>query len=173
MTKKSDIKACRYRQCKHATKDIDITCDEYVVKGNMYYHKDCYKAKVSGEWKDETTKADLQLIKNLWLKHISKTVVYSQLFKMLNDFIARGIESDYLVFVMNYVIEHKMNLNYPAGFKYYVDKKEIRDAYTKKKLSATGYSKDSFVAVEKKDTAPKFSVNQKPNGFQSIIKNNG
>ena len=75
MAKKSDIKTCRYEQCKHTTKDIDITCDEYVAKGNMYYHKDCYKAKINGEWKDKATKADLQLIKNLWLEHISKTVL--------------------------------------------------------------------------------------------------
>ena len=38
MAKKSDIKTCRYGQCKHTTKDIDITCDEYVAKRNMYYH---------------------------------------------------------------------------------------------------------------------------------------
>lgn len=170
MAKKSDIKTCRYGQCKHTTKDIDITCDEYVAKRNMYYHKDCYKAKINGEWKDEVTKADLQLIKNLWLEHISKTVVYSQLFKMLNDFIARGVESEYLVFVMNYVIEHNLNLNYPAGFKYYVDKKEIRDAYSKKKLSAVIHNKNNFVAVDN-DDSPKFSVSKKPKGFQSIIKN--
>lgn len=173
MAKKTDIKTCRYKQCKHATKDIDITQDEYVAKGNMYYHKDCYKAKVSGEWKDENTKKDLQFIKTLWLENISKTVVYSQLFRTLNDLLARGIESDYLVFTLQYCIEHKLNLNYPAGFPYFVDKKEIKETYAKKKLASSGYNKNSFVAVENDDTAPKFSVNKKPNGFQSILKNNG
>lgn len=168
MAKKTDIKICRYKQCKHPTKEIDITMDEYVAKGNMYYHKDCYKAKEKGEWKDDKTKADLQLIKNMWVEHISKTVVYSQLFRCLNDLISRNIESEYLVFVMQYCIEHKLNLNYPAGLNYFVDKKEIKDAYTKKKLNTTGY-KQSFVAVENEEIAPKFSVNRKPNGFQSII----
>ena len=73
---------------------------------------------------------------------------------------------------MNYVIKHNMNLNYPAGFKYYVDKKEIRDAYKKKKLSITSYNKNSFVVVDKDDDEPKFSVNRKSNGFQGIFKKN-
>lgn len=172
MAKKSNIKTCRYQHCKHATKAIDITCDEYVVKGSMYFHKDCYKAKEKGEWKDEKTKADLQFIKNLWIENISKTVVYSQLFRILNELLERGIESEYLVFTLQYCIEHKLNLNYPAGFPYYVDKKEIREAYTKKKLAQSGFSKDSFVAVEDDNSSPKFSISKKPNGFQSILKHN-
>lgn len=167
MAKKSEIKICRYWQCKHTTKDIDISCDEYVVKGRMYYHKDCYKAKVSGEWKDETVKSDLQLIKNLWFKHISKTVVCSQLFMVLNDLIERGIESAYLVFVMNYIIEHKMNLNYPAGFRYYVDNPDIKKAYEKKNRKIIPPTE--FVATDNEDNAPKFSVNKKPSGFNSIL----
>lgn len=169
MSKKSDIKHCRYQQCKHDTNDIDITCDEYVVKGSMYYHKDCYKAKVNGEWKDEATKADLQLIKNLWFEHISKTVVYSQLFRVLNDFIERGVKSDYLVFVMNYVIENKLNLNYPAGFKYFVDKKEIKDAYAKKVNTPKGYDRELFSIKEKENEEPKFTVSKKSIGFNKIL----
>lgn len=140
-----------------------------MVKGTQYYHDDCYKDKVNGEWKDEKTKADIQIIKNLWIEHISKTVVFSQLYNELNNLVDRGIESEYLVFVMNYIIEHKLNLNYPAGFKYFIDKIEIRDAYAKRKPIAQKYSEDNFIVVEKEDTAPKFSVNKKPNGFQSIF----
>ena len=170
MTKKADIKTCRYNYCKHKTKDIDITQDEYVFKGNRYYHKDCYIAKTKGEQKDEKTKNDLQLIKTLWVDNISKTVVYSQLFRILNDLISRGIESDYLVFTLQYCIGHKLNLNYPAGFPYFVDKKEIKEAYAKKKLISSRFNKKTFVAVENEDAAPKFSVKEKPSGFQSIFK---
>lgn len=170
MSKKTGIKTCRYKQCKHATKDIDVTKDEYVSKSNMYYHKDCYKAKVNGDWKDENTKKDLQFIKTLWLENISKTVVYSQLFRTLNDLLARGVESDYLVFALQYCIEHKFNLNHPAGFPYFVDKKEIKEAYAKKKNTSSGYNKNSFIAIETDDAAPKFSFNKKQNGFQSILK---
>ena len=166
---KADIKVCRYNHCKHSSKEIDVTKDEYIVKNRMYFHKDCYKAKTDGEWKNEQTKADLQLIRSLWEEHISRSVVYSQLYKSLNELLERGISSDYLVFVMLYIVDHHMNLNYPAGFKYFVDRKEIKDAYDKKKAKEiVGDMK--FVAVEKND-APKFSINNKPKAFQNILSN--
>lgn len=172
MAKKTDIKVCRYRQCKHESKNIDITRDEYIVKGNMYYHKDCYKAKLSGEWKDENTKKDLQYIKEGWLTHISNTVVYSQLFSNLNDLIARGIPSDYLVFVFDYIVENKLNLRYPAGFKFYVDKKEIKDAYKKHQIEKNGLKRQSDFSVKPnmEDNSPKFAINNnKTIGFNSIL----
>lgn len=173
MAGETNIKVCRYKRCKHPDKNIDITKDEYVVKGTMYFHRDCYKSKASGEWKDEDTKKDLQYIKTLWLENISKTVVYSQLFRILNDLLERGIESAYLVFVLQYCIEHKLNLNYPAGFPYFVARQDIKDAYTRKKLASSGYNKNSFIVVEDDSVAPKFSINPKKSGFQNILKNNG
>ena len=167
---KKDIRICRYIQCKHKTKEINIITDEYVNKGSMYYHKDCYKAKVNGEWKDEKTKRDLQTIKELWITHINNTVVYSALFRVLNELLQRGIDSDYLLFVMQYCIMKKLNLNYPNGFKYFVDKKEIKDAYAKKQLKDNGYNKESFIVVED-DKAPSFTAKlSKPKGFDSILK---
>ena len=71
---KSNIRMCRYAQCNHSTKEINLDVDEYTQKGKFYYHKDCYKAKINGEWKDEKTKQDLQTIKNLWIEHINDTV---------------------------------------------------------------------------------------------------
>lgn len=118
------------------------------------------------------TKADIQLIRNLWTEHISKTVVLKQLYKILNDLLDSGLTSDYLVFVMTYVIEKRLNLRYPAGLKYYVDKQEILDAYTRKQLSQQRYDKNSFVISERSDDAPKFSVTTKTRGFQSILDEN-
>ena len=171
MGKKSDIKTCRYKFCKHESKEIDISCEDYKRVGSMYYHRDCYKAKADGEWKNEKTKADLQLIRNLWLENISKTVIYSQLFSTMNSFLERGIESEYLVFVLQYCIDHKFKLNYPGGFKYYVDKQEIKDAYARKKKSEIKISDKAFTAKDK-DNSPTFSVNTKQSGFGSILKNN-
>lgn len=169
MAKKTDIKKCRYPYCKHENKEIDISVEEYKVSGKMYYHTDCYKAKIEGEWKDKQTKADLQLIKNLWIENISNTVVFSQLYHSLNDLLQRGIESGYLVFVIQYCIKHQMNLRYPQGLKYYVDNKEIKDAYNKKTRPVIKVS--DFTAEENvvNDEVPKFSVNKKPTGFKSIL----
>ena len=170
MSKKTDIKTCRYARCSHPDKLIDITKDNYHVEGRMYYHADCYNLKKKGDWKDEQTKKDLQYIKNQWVLHINKTVVYSQLFHCLNDFIAHGVSSEYLVFVLDYVIKNKMNLRHPQGFKYYVDRQEIKDAYQKHLIAKSGAgNKSNFVVTDDSSTAPKFSVSQKPMGFKSIL----
>lgn len=205
MSKKSDIRICRYCDCPYNHK-IDISTDNYTVDGSKsYYHSDCFKKKCTADElaekqkeeqrqkryekrhlreleqeertnkkkkkieKDEKTKADLQYIKNGWCIHISKTVPYSQLMKCLNDLIARGISSDYLVFTFDYVVIHKLNLNYPAGFQYFVDKKEIKVAYKKHQIKNSGAKKpNDFTAIDSVDT-PKFTLKQKPIGFKSIL----
>ena len=168
MAKKTDIKKCRYTYCKHESTAIDITRDSYKNQGNMYYHEDCYKAKAEGEWKDAKTKADLQLIKNLWVEHISDTVVFSQLFRCLNDLLQRGVESDYLVFVMQYCISHKLKLRYPMGFKYYVDNQDIKKAYKAKQTPKQHIDYSAFSAKDT-DDAPTFSISQKKSGFGKIL----
>lgn len=163
---------CRYKTCKHESKDIDITKDDFVNEGKSFYHSDCYKAKTAEDEAKKKKTADLMYFRNLWIDNISNTVVCSQLFKIVNDLLSRGIELEYLIFVLEYCIEHKLNLNYPAGFYYFVDKEEIKMAYTKKKIIKSGYNKNSFMAIENDDTSPKFSVQKKSNGFQNILKNN-
>lgn len=170
MSKRSDIKTCRYVNCKHENKEIDITKDSYHADGRMYYHSDCYELKKKNDWKDEQTKKDLQYIKNQWSLCISKTVVYSQLFQCLNELLSRGISSDYLVFTFDYIVKNKMNLRYPQGFKYFVDRQEIKDAYQKYQIKKSGVnSKANFIVTDDNSPFPKFSVNQKPVGFKSIL----
>lgn len=170
MSKKTDIKTCRYARCNHPNRNIDIATDDYKTNGKMYYHSDCYKLKQKSDWKDEQTKKDLQYIKNQWVLHINQTVVYSQLFHCLNDLISRGVSSEYLAFVLDYVIKNKMNLRYPQGFKYYVDKQEIKDAYQKHLIAKSGANnKSNFVVKDNNSSAPRFSVSQKPIGFKSIL----
>lgn len=172
MNRKS-FRVCRYCNCPHPSKQIDISTDDFVVDGKLYYHRKCYDTKLDEEEKKKQKSKDYEYFRNQWVQNISNTVVYSQLYKVLNELTARGIELDYLIFTLNYVIKHKMNLRYPGGFKYFVDKKEIKDSYVQKKLGVSGYNENSFVVVEQEDTAPKFSVNKKPSGFQSILKGNG
>jgi hypothetical protein len=172
MSKKTDIKICRYRFCKHDTTEIDTSWEEYHKNGNQYYHKDCYEAKKKGEWKDKKTKSDLQLIKNLWVENISSTVNYSRLFYELNEFIARGIDSEYLVFVMKYVIENKCTLNYPAGFKWYVDDDKIKRAYGKsvnRQMTKEALENDKGTPNKSTAQEPKVIFNNKPSGFGNIL----
>lgn len=167
----NNIKTCRYKKCPYGKK-IDIDKEEYRLIGkSMYYHKDCYKNKQKDNEKDEQTKSDFQYIKNQWLLNIDHNLTYSNLFKCLNELISQGISSQYLVFTMDYVVKHKLNLKYPNGFKYYVNKDEIKNAYKKQQILNSGVKKvNEFVAIDKFDT-PKFSVKSEPKGFGNIFKN--
>lgn len=172
MGKQTDIKTCRYINCKHPDKKIDITKDDYKLVGKTaYYHSDCLKEKKKGEWKDEQTKNDLQYIKNQWVLHISKTVVYSQLFSCLNELLARGVSSDYLVFVFDYIVKNNLNLRHPLGFKYFVDKPNIKDAYEKQQKAKNGIKKQSDFTADDSSDAPTFTVEKKKFGFGSVLKN--
>lgn len=170
MSEKTDFRTCRYEKCPHNHK-INLLSDDYKVVGKtQYYHSDCLEKKKRGEWKDEKTKSDLQYIKNQWLLHIDKTVVYSQLFRCLNEYLERGISSDYLVFVLDYIIKNKLSLRHVNGFKWYIDKDEIKAAYQKQQIAKNGIKKPSeFTAADSKN-APKFAIKQKPSGFGSILK---
>jgi len=169
MSKKADLKTCRYAKCNHPNKIIDITKDDYTIIGaRTYYHTDCLNEKRKEDWKDENTKNDLQYIKEQWGLHISKTVVYSQLMKCLNDLLKQGISSDYLVFVFEYIVKHKMNLRYPMGFKYYVDRQEIKDAYSRHQIAKSKTNQNAFKVCDSEDQ-PKFSVSHRNVGFGSIL----
>lgn len=164
---KTDLKTCRYEACPNKT--IDITKDEYTVVGKRYYHTECLKKKRAGEWKDAQTKADLQYIKNGWTLHIDRTVVFSQLFRELNNLLLRGISSDYLVFVFDYVVKNKLPLRFPGGFKYFVNRKEIQEAYQKQKDEKNHVDLYDFSAEDSTD-APTFHLPPKKQfGFGSIL----
>lgn len=155
MTRLAGARVCRYSKCKHNS-NINLDNEKYVYIKNNYYHEDCYKEK-----------CDLQLLRDLWVNNISTTVVHSQLNKTLNQLMENGVSSDYLVFVLQYVLNNHCKLNYPAGFKYYVDNKNIRDAYVKRNQKKICQSE--FVAKDNDDDAPKFSIKPKSCGFKNIL----
>lgn len=158
MENKDRTRVCKYAQCKHNDK-VHIDLEPFYKDKYGYYHEDCYKEKT-----------DLQLFRELWVKHISPTVVYSELNKILNSFISRGITSDYLLFVLQYIINHNHKLRYPAGLQYYLDKQYIKDAY--KQINKKIISNSEFTAQEDNDNSPKFSVNTTKTGFGSILGGN-
>lgn len=150
-------RVCQYTQCKHGKK-INIGIDKYRKESKGYYHEDCFQ-----EMKD------MQLFRNLWITHISNTVRYSELNRILNEYLQRGVSSAYLLFALQYIIDNHMNLNYPAGFRYYIDRSDIKQAYQKNKQNAV--SKAEFTAKDVKDNSPKFSIQSKPTGFGAIFGN--
>lgn len=192
---KSKMKKCRYDKCLHDTADINTVIDDYHVESNRYYHADCWiakqeeekrkeeelkrqkeeakeqkkKAKAEKAERDEKTKNDLKLIRTMWVEHINKTVVYGALGKILNDLLDRGIDSDYLVFTVQYCITYKLNLKNPGGLVYFIDRKEIKDAYAQRQRKKQAMSTTAFVQPQDEDNAPSFSLNTKPSGFGKIL----
>ena len=156
MENKDRTRVCKYTNCKHNDK-VHIDIEPFVKGKDGFYHEDCYKEKT-----------DLQLFRSLWSENISPTVVFSDLNRILKQLLSiNGVSVDYLLFVLQYVIDNHCNLRYPAGFKYYVDNQNIKDAYEKKNRKIV--SPSNFVAKENKDDSPKFSINRKPSGFNSIL----
>lgn len=170
MGRKADIRICRYERCQHGSREIDIVEDEYVKEKQKYYHSDCYKKKKDGGWKDAKTKEDLQYIKDQWFKHIDDKVVYGRLLICLNELIIRGFSSEYLVFVIDYVIKNRLNLNYPAGFKYFVTNKKIEAEYQKYLIKKSVNIGDCFKNIEDSKDSPQFKINKKPVGFGTVLR---
>lgn len=146
---KTDVKCCKYKGCKHPNATIDVRTDAYELDGKKYYHKDCFEKWKIEQAREEKVKADMQLIKHLWLENISQTVSISHLFKILNEYMDNGVDSDYLAFVMMYIVNNHMKLRYPQGFTYYVDRQEIKDAYRKHRMSKMPAT--SFKVTEPQD----------------------
>lgn len=163
-------KRCCHKKCGHANTIIDTYTEEFVKDNTKHYHLDCWSELKAEETKENEIKADIQLLKNLWVENISNTVPIAQLYRELNLMIReQGIDSKYVVFVLEYCIKNKCNLRYPGGLKYFVDRQEIKDAYTKlqaKKI--VGNAKFTVDESAQEDT-PKFSVSKKSGGFASIL----
>ena len=150
------MRICKYVNCRHNDK-INIDLEPFQKDRYGYYHEDCYKEK-----------CDLQLFRDLWKKNISNTVVITQLNSILNELLSCGVSSEYLLFVLQYVIRNHKQLRYPNGFRYYVDNQSIKDEYDK--TNRTVIKQDQFVADTSKDNSPMFSIRKKEYGFQSVLK---
>lgn len=166
---KINMRSCKYKNCKHASKLIDTKIDQYVQDGKAFFHEDCYAAKQVDDEKKKNVFADMQYIKNLWIQNISQTVSIPYLYKVLNEYMDRGIASDYLVFVMEYIVKNHCKLNYPPGLGYYLDREEIKREYKKSKM--IDIPENAFKVSESQEEVSEshISVPRKLNGFGSIL----
>lgn len=150
----SEIVKCRYKNCAHGG-EINKNTDDYVANGRMYYHRDCYELKKIDDAKAKQTNEDLAEFRELWRTRISDTVLWGALNKMIGEYLKRGISSDQMLFTLKYVIKHHYRINHPAGFRYYMDRSEIKKAYdTYKKSKAQA----STIAVTDEEKPVKFKV---------------
>lgn len=149
---------CAFKSCLHGgTVNIEGG-DEYIIEGKYCYHKDCLHEK-----------NNLALIRSMWHDNISSTVVYSHLNKVITEIIAEGnVTTDYIIHVLQYVIDNKKSLRYPNGLKYYVDSQEILDDYERKTRKLIK-QKEIREAVRLNADSPKFQIKCKKSGFLEIF----
>lgn len=155
-----DQKQCHFAGCKHKN-GVNPNSDDCVQDGKFFYHKDCYQIHL-----------DLMEIHKLWHEKISDTVSHVVLAKEIESILTNpNITTKYLVFVLQYAIDHNMPLRYPGGYKYFADNQEIKEAY--KKITAPRISHRQFVAKPESEAEPPensgFALPKKLSGFGSIL----
>jgi len=116
---------CKYPYCK----ETEELCDtNHIMIGKNKYHTVCAK-------KFNAKKA----IRELYYERVSKTVVFAQLNKTINNIIDdKDVSPEYFYFALRYAINHQITINYPASLYYVIDNSDIKTAYkkfTQKKLN--------------------------------------
>lgn len=145
---------CRYANCLHENKELDK--NEAVKSGAAYYHSDCLR-----------TKEQMKQIEDLFITRVNPNAIISQLRGVIKTLaITRGLGSDFLLFGLQYYIDHKIPLNYPQGLYYVVQNKDVIAAYNKLK------SKEIKKTVEiAEETSVNFThIPTKRNSFADILK---
>ena len=102
---------CKYSGCLHPEKTLDK--EQAIKSGNSYYHPDCFQTK----------------------EDIKPNPLYSTLQSVIKNIVfTKGLGSDFLLFGLQYYIDHKIPLNYPQGLYYVIQNKQVLDAYNKSKV---------------------------------------
>jgi hypothetical protein len=106
---------CYYSNCGLGKVDKD----EGINYKGKNYHKECY--------------AQVQLLHNIrdLCFQIDPTVVFKSLNGYLNKLIyEKQIDIDYILFTLEYIIKHNLDINLPYGLSYKLNDYRIKTAYT-------------------------------------------
>lgn len=158
LAKKPTEYTCAFKHCAHESKKVPA--EEAMKSGTRYYHKDCL-----------VIRDNMETVKRLYFEHISRTVVPAQLVKTIQQIvIAKGVDSDYLVFATKFAIVNKMTLNSPFGLHYIVDNYKVKQAWQAKKAKEEKQKlQEELQKLNQKDDVSFTLKNQKSEGFDSIF----
>ena len=117
------IVKCRYKYCKHDSRELPK--EEAVLVGkSSYYHKDCLK---------ESTLIDK--IIEMYSERVEKNPIYSHLRKTVNDLVIKDkVDAEFLYFALDYASSKKMIKHVP-GLRYIVKNDDIKRLWEKKKTA--------------------------------------
>lgn len=125
----------------------------------MVYHKECLD-----EWNY------IKEIKKVYYEKISKAVVQSILGKVINDIIyGKNIDAEYLLYALNYAINHNYKLNSPYGLHYIIDDYKIKNQWKLDQSKKILEHKKNIEIINTEDI-PFYYNPSKQKGFNDIIK---
>lgn len=111
---------CTFAHCLFGD-HADIPEGTEVKVGRSFYHPECAKVK-----------ENIRQITDLFVEHINPNVIFPQLTRAINNIVfEKGIDSELLLFGLQYYIDHKIPLQYPGGLYYVVQCREMLKEYWK------------------------------------------
>lgn len=117
MAKKEKVYKCWYKNCKN--KKVSENDTTMIKVGNKRFHKTCYQ-----------NQENLKKCRELYIQYINPAVIHSQLNKALNTLILdKKVEVDFLLYVIEYVIDNKIEVKAPYTLYYKVNDYKIKNAY--------------------------------------------
>lgn len=159
--KKAKIVKCRFSHCSHESKELNI--EDAVKSGkSSYYHKDCYEVK-----------ENIAKIADTFLKRVNANTPYAVLIRTINNIVFdKQVDSNFLLFALEYHLAHNKPLRYPQGLHYVISNDETIKAYEVNKKQ--NFQKQQYVnnvfAIEESEKNT-FTVNntKKQSGFEAIL----
>lgn len=110
-------KTCSYKHCRF---NNSLSDDGLLKVGNKYYHKECLAER------DEISKAV-----SFYLRNFDCNANRALVTKTIQTLVCgRNFSTDYVMYMLTYIKDKCMPLNYPSGLYKYAENVKIRSAYT-------------------------------------------
>lgn len=117
---------CFWAHCDHEDHMIDLKSESYIKddKTNKCYHEKCWHEKLvlSDTINDFLNKVDPNASRTYLRKELNR-LVYQE-----------HVPCEYVQFIVNYVADHHMGLKFPGGIKFYLDNKQVVEAWNRKTM---------------------------------------
>lgn len=151
---------CRWKHCKFGG---EVDKDKAVQIGLSYFHPECYAERES-----------IQKIIDTWHERVDAYPMESMLRKMVNDLVLKqNVNAEFLLFALNYCLDHGWNLRHPAGLKAVSKDDKARKAWDarqeriiKKKMKEQTEQNDSIMDFNLPKTNSSYSNKPK---FSSVL----
>lgn len=149
---------CRWTHCRHDSRELSKQ-DAILIGRNSYYHKDCYHEK-------ET----IEQVLTLYKEKIDPNPIWNYLRGVVNNLIFKnGNSADYVLFSLQYAVNHRFNIRNPAGLYYIAKNSEIEDAWKRRKATSS-IKKTEFIVEDDLSKVDGYSNSGKGKGFGAIIR---